>query len=62
MKEYIETDNWNSSMKIRLNFLLDLLKYVITNKHHSRYNKLTQVFALLVQKPESVFYGLSRAS
>ena len=55
-EEYIETDNCNSSMKIRLNSLLDQLKYVITNKHHRRYNiLLTQVFALKV-------YGLSPAS
>ena len=54
-EEYIETDNCNSSMKIRLYFLLDQLKYEITNKHHRRYNILTQVFALKV-------YGLSPAS
>ena len=50
----LETES-SSSLKIRLNFLLDQLKYLITKKHHRRYNILTQVFALKV-------YGISPAS
>ena len=35
-----------NSMSIRLNFLLDQLKYLIVDKHGRRYNILTQVFGL----------------
>ena len=34
----------NNSLKIRLNFLLDQLKYLFVDKHARRYSLLTQVF------------------
>ena len=36
------------SMLIRLNFLLDQLKYLIVDKHARRYNIITQVFCLKI--------------
>ena len=56
-----EIDN-STSMRIRLNFLLDQLKYLITDKHHRRYNILTQVFALKVHGMSPASYRLIQSS
>ena len=48
-----DTDN-SSSLKIRMNFLLEQLKHLITTKHSRLYSILTQFISLKV-------YGISPA-
>ena len=50
------------SMLIRLNFLLDQLKYLIVDKHARRYNILTQVFSLKIHGISPACYRLIQGS
>ena len=50
------------SMRIRLNFLLDQLKYLIVDKHGRRYNILTQVFGLKIHGISPACYRLIQGS
>ena len=50
------------SMRIRLNFLLDQLKYLIVDKHGRRYNILTQVFSLKIHGISPACYRLIQGS
>ena len=52
----------NNSLKIRLNFLLDQLKYLIVDKHARRYSILTQVFCLKIHGISPACYRLIQAS
>ena len=54
--------NDDQSMKIRLYFLMDQLKYLITEKFHRRYNILTQVFALKIHGLSPACYRLIQSS
>ena len=49
-------------MRIRLNFLLDQLKYLIVDKHGRRYTILTQVFCLKVHGISPACYRLIQGS
>ena len=49
-------------MLIRLNFLLDQLKYLIVDKHARRYNILTQVFCLKIHGISPACYRLIQGS
>ena len=50
------------TMRIRLNFLLDQLKYPIVDKHGRRYTILTQVFCLKVHGISPACYRLIQGS
>ena len=52
----------NNSLKIRLNFLLDQLKYLIVDKHARRYSILTQIFCLKLHGISPACYRLIQAS
>ena len=52
----------SDSMKIRLHFLIDQLRYLMTEKHGRRYKILTQVFALKLHGISPAGYRLILSS
>ena len=50
------------SMRMRLNFLLNQLKYLIVDKHARRYNIITQVFCLKIHGISPACYRLIQGS
>ena len=61
LTEY-ETGRNTDSMRIRLNFLLDQLKYLILDKYSRHFSILTQVFCLKIQGISPVSYRLIQSS